>query len=99
MTKSEYQALVEFLGRKFDGVDERFSGLEDRMTGLEDRMTGLEDRMTRVEVLCEENRHQIQIVAEGVMALRAEMVEGFRSQGELIKGLGVRVSRLEARVA
>ena len=92
MTKSEYQDLVEFLGRKFDAIDRRF-------TGLEGRMDGLETRLTRVEVLCEENRHQIQIVAEGVVSLREEMIRRFEDHRVLIEGLGARVTRLEAKIA
>jgi hypothetical protein len=63
MTKSEYQDLVEFLGPKFDRIDERFDSVEERLA--------------RVEVLSEENRHQIQIVAEGVASNRETMTREF----------------------
>ncbi len=91
MTRSEYQELVEFLGPKFDAlnrrfeaIDHRFDAIDHRFDAIDRRFDALEDRLTRVEVLCEDNRHQIEIVAEGVGAvwselgrLRTEMTEGF----------------------
>ena len=90
MTRSEYQELVEFLGRQFATVN---------------------SRLTRVEVSVEENRHHIQVLAEGITAVdqkldrfrketaeefrasRSEMAGGFEAQSKLIRGLGVRVDR------
>ena len=114
MTKSEYQSLIEFLGKKFDGV-------EHRLTRVEQRLTRVEERLTRVEVFAEENRHQIQTLAkaigglrvrmdsefvavrsemaEGFRAVRVEMEAGFQEQGNLILGLGTRVERLEVHLA
>ena len=50
------------------------------------KLDAIENRLTRVEVLGEENRHQLRIVAEGVgavwsevKAVRSEMAEGFRA--------------------
>ena len=103
MTRSEYQDLVEFLGRRFDAMDGRF----DAMDG----------RLTRVEVLAEDNRHQIQLLAEGITAVdhkldrfrdhvteefravRAEMADGFRFQAKLSKSLGARMDRWEGQRA
>jgi len=73
MTKSEYQKLVEFIGPRFDGIDER---------------------LRRVEILGEENRHQIEIVAEAVAktvsidkfeAFRSEVATGFQDLRELLR--------------
>jgi predicted nucleic acid-binding Zn-ribbon protein len=106
MTRSEYQDLVEFLGRKFDAIDRRFEAIEGRLASLE-------DRMTRVEVSFEENRHQIQILAEGISAVdekldrfrdevaeefravREEMARGFFAQGERIDAVEARMGRWE----
>ncbi len=33
MTSTEYQQLVEFLGRQFTGIDRRFEALDQRFTG------------------------------------------------------------------
>jgi hypothetical protein len=70
MTRSEYQELVGFLAPKFDAIDGRFEAIDRRFEALE-------NRLTRVEVGVEGNRHQIQIVAEGVTALREEMTREF----------------------
>ena len=94
MTRNEYQELTEFLGKKFDAIDRRFDGNDQRFV--------------KVEVGLEENRHQIQIVAEGLTSLRgeigrefdgvrAEMREGFDGQGRAIRDLSARMDRWEAR--
>ena len=77
MTRSEYQELVEFLGVQFGTIDRRFDAMDQRLDAME-------ERLTRVEVLAEDDRHQIRIVAEGVGAVwselgnvRSEMAEGF----------------------
>ena len=84
MTKSEYQNLVEFLGRRFDAIDVRFdaidvrfTGVDGRLDGLDGRMDGLDGRLTRVEVLQERDGHRLELVAEGVGALRDEMERRF----------------------
>jgi hypothetical protein len=103
MTRSEYQELVEFLGGKFSRIDGQFAAVDRRFEALE-------VRLARVEVTVEENRHLIQTVAEGLAghrentdrefaAVRAEMAEGFRTQGELIQDLTRRLDRWERRFA
>ena len=96
MTRSEYQELVEFLGRRFDAIDQRFDAVETRLT--------------RVEVTTEQNLHYIRIVAEGLSAhressgrefaaVRREMADGFQGQEGLLQELNLRVERLERRCA
>ena len=96
MTRSEYQDLVEFLGTRFDAIDRRFDAIESRLA--------------RVEVSGEENRHHIQILAERIEALeqkmdrefravRAEMADGFRTQGLMINALETRMGRWEGKSA
>lgn len=93
MTKSEYQELVEFLGVRFDAMERRFDAMEERLI--------------RIELLAEENHHQIRIVAERIISLPKAMAEGFKivrpekaagfdAQGRLIRGLGTRVRPLKA---
>ena len=83
MTRSEYQELVEFLGKKFDAIDRRFDAIDERLT--------------RVEVTQEQDRDLIKAVSEGVAnvnerldrfqeevgsefrAVRSEMASGFSS--------------------
>ena len=92
MTKSEYQELVEFIAVRFDRSDKRFDTMDDRLR--------------RVEILGEDNRHQIQILAESlsvvdgkVEVLRSEMNVGFQDLRDLLGSshgeLDRRVTRLE----
>jgi hypothetical protein len=110
MTRSEYQELVEFLGEKFSTMDRRFDAVDRRLDAVDKRFDGVEGRLTRGEVLAEENRDQIRVLAEGLgslraetvdgfAALRSEMAEGFRMHGNIIKDLGQRVDGLEVRRA
>jgi hypothetical protein len=103
MTRSEYQELVEFLGRRFDTIDRRFEAVDQRFDSVE-------TRLTRVEVMGEQNLHYIQLVAEGLTAhrdstarefaaVRREMAEGFQRQEGLLQDLTIRVERLERRSA
>mgnify|MGYP006294150595 CR=1 FL=1 len=75
MTKSEYRELVAFMAPRFDE--------------LKSRLEGVENRLTRVEVSVEDNRHRIQVVAEGVTTVdgklerfRGEVAEEFRAVRE-----------------
>ena len=92
MAKSEHQELVEFIAVRFDRNDKRFDTIDERLR--------------RVEILGEDNRYQIQIVAEGVSgnalkleAFRSEVAAGFQDIRELIGTsyleLDGRVTRLE----
>jgi hypothetical protein len=93
MTKREYQELREFLAVRFDAMEERFDALEERLI--------------RIELLAEENRNQMRIVAERIVSLQKTMTEGhkagrpekaagFNAQGRLLRGLGNRVRPLKA---
>ena len=95
------------IDRRFDAMDRRFDAMDRRFDAIDRRFDAMEERLTRVEVLAEEDRHQIQIVAEAVVglretmtvefkAVRSEMAAGFDVQGRLIRSLGNRVARLEA---
>ena len=94
MTKSEYQRLVEFIAPQFDGFNKRFDEMDERLR--------------RVEILGEENRDQIQIVAEAVAktvsndrfeVFRSEVAAGFQDLREMLGAshldLDRRVTRLE----
>jgi hypothetical protein len=89
MTKSEYQELVEFLGPKFDKIDERFESIDRRFDDVKLRFDQVEECLTRIETTALETRLLLQSVAEGVTtnrevltrefaAVRAEMAQGFR---------------------
>ncbi len=70
------------------------------------RFDRIDERLRRVEILGEENRHQIQIVAEAVTGVddkletfRSEVAAGFEDFRELLRAsqleLDRRVTRLE----
>lgn len=74
MTKSEYQELVEFLAKRFTAIDQRFDAIDQRLDtmdrrfeALEGRLEALEARTTRIEVGLEALRHEVRLVAEGVV--------------------------------
>ena len=121
MTKSEYQELVEFIAPRFDridkrfdsiderfaAVDKRFDAIDERFAAVDNRFDAIDERLRRVEILGEENRHQIQIVSEAVSetvsdskfeAFRSEVAAGFQDLRELLRAhleLDRRVTRLE----
>lgn len=101
MSPSEYKELVDFLGRKFDvidarfeAIDRRFDGVDKRFDAMDMRFDALETRLTRVEITVEDNRHRIQILAEGLATLdgkvdrlREEMASEFKSVREEMQRL------------
>ena len=73
--------------KRFDGIDERFAAVDERFDAIVERFDATDERLRRVEILGEENRHQIQIVAETVAetvsndkfeTFRSEVAAGFR---------------------
>ena len=110
MTRSEYQELVEFLGRRFEAIDHRFEAIDHRFDAVDHRFDAVETRLARMDVTGEPTLHCIQIVAEGLTAhrestarefaaVRREMAEGFQRQAGLLQELSIRVERLERRSA
>jgi hypothetical protein len=65
MTSDQYTELVGYLGRKFDGIDERFE--EARLERTEIRR--------HATVLFDQSQANLQAVAEG-LGLRIERLEG-----------------------
>lgn len=99
VTKSEYQELAEFIALRFDRNDKRFDGMDKRLDAID-------ERLHNVEILGEDTRHNLQIVAEAVTGLdqrfeafRSEVAVGFRDVRGLIQmshhALDHRVTRLE----
>ena len=113
-------ARFDRVDRRFDGIDARLDGIDERLDGIDERldahhkrlgghdkrMDGFDERLRRVEILGEENRHHIKIVAEAVSGLdrklelfRSEVSAGFQDLRELIRAshlaLDERVTRLE----
>lgn len=73
------------IDRHFEAIDRRFDAMEERFESVEEGLDGIDERLVRVEVGVEQNRHHIEVVAEGVVALnrkldafRIDVEEGFR---------------------
>ena len=45
MTNSEYEQLVEFLGRRFAEIDQRFDQVDRRFTAIDHRFDGIEVKL------------------------------------------------------
>lgn len=99
VTKSEYRDLAEFIAVRFDRSDKRFDGMDKRFDAID-------ERLHNVEILGEDTRHNLQIVAEAVTGLdqrfeafRFEVAADFRDVRALIQmshhALDHRVTRLE----
>ncbi len=76
MTRSEYQELREFFVVRFDAIDRRFDAIEKRLI--------------RIELLMEDTRHQIQILAERVGGPQTNRAVGSRAApSRMAKGFGL----------
>ena len=93
MTRDEYTELVDFLGRKFDRIDERFDRIDRRFEHVDQRFEQVDQRFERLEgevagvkgevrslrVLVEDNASNIRKVAEGVQVANARL-ERFQTE-------------------
>jgi hypothetical protein len=69
MPKSEYQELIAFLGRKFDGVDTRFAQVDarlDQMATTEELQGQQAETREYIEAKFGETRRHFEVVAEGL---------------------------------
>jgi len=108
MTKSEYQELAEFLGDQFRKVHQRLDAVERRLDAVDQRLDAVERRLTRVEVLGEQDRGRMRILAEGIAHV-TESLDAFRQEvstefaavrSEMVVGLtAVRAEMAEGFVA
>ena len=109
MTKSEYQELVEFLALRFDRIDDRFSAIDNRFSAMDARSDGFEERLRRVEIVGEDTRDQVRIVAEGVTTVdrkleefRSEVADSFREHRDLLptsyRDVDLRMTSVEKRL-
>jgi ribosome maturation factor RimP len=71
------------------------------------RFDRIDERLRRVEILGEENRHQIQIVADAVSqtvsddkfeAFRSEVAAGFQNVHDLLRAYHLELDRLVTRL-
>ena len=96
---------------RFDAMDKRFDAMDERFDAMDRRIEGIDQRLARVEILGEENRHHIQIVAEAVSntvsndrfeAFRSEVATSFQDLRELLgashRELDGRLVKVEERL-
>jgi chromosome segregation ATPase len=98
---------LEAVENRLESVENRLESVENRLESVENRLESVETRLTRVEVRVEENRHLIQIVAEGLTAfreetrrefdaLRKELAHRFELHEIALRNLNGRMDRWEA---
>ena len=69
MEQESLAPLIEFIGKKFDQVDQRFEGMDrrlDQMATKDEVRTQQTETRRHFDVVAEGLRSQIQLVAEGV---------------------------------
>ena len=113
MTRREYQELVEFLGKKFDAMEDRLRRVEvtqeqtgDLIKAVAEGVANVNERLDRFqeEVAAEFRavRSEMSAGFEAVWVefrtLRKEMTRGFEEQSRLIERLDTRLSGLEPRL-
>jgi hypothetical protein len=76
MTRSEYQELVEFLGKRFDAMEDRLSRVEVKQEQHRDLIEGVAEGVSSVNERL--HRFQEEVAAE-FRAVRSEMSAGFTS--------------------
>ena len=91
---------------RFDAMDARFDAMDARFDAADERADAFDEGLRRVEIVGEDTRHLLEVVAEGVAgvsrsleAFRLEVAAGFREQRKLVQALfgdlDRRVTRLE----
>ena len=94
------------MDERFDAMDTRFDAMDARFDAADKRAEAFDERLRRVEILGEDTRRLLEVVAEGVAGLtrtleafRLEVAAGFREQQALVRTLfqtlDRRVTRLE----
>ena len=88
MSENEYKELIDFLGKKFEKIDERFEKIDNQFEKIDERFKKIDDQFeetkrhtdARIEevkrhtgVLIEAVEHKIDIVIEGVMGLNERL--------------------------
>ena len=49
VSPSEYQELIEFLGRQFTAIDQRFGATDHRLVAIDRRFVAIDERFDRLE--------------------------------------------------
>ncbi len=99
MTSDQYTELVEFLGRRFDGMDRRLDGMDRRLDGMDQRLDGVDQRLDGVDARIEESRRHATVLFEQARHERRTMMEGLEARFEArFDALGRTVASLDASV-
>jgi predicted nucleic acid-binding Zn-ribbon protein len=112
MTSSEYQQLMEFLGRQFSEVDRRFGEVDRRFSDVDRRFDEMGAKLTRLrqEMLghfdeiyrrFERLEHEYQAITQALRRIEAGLADE-RGRREIIErdlaGLKERVALLQLRI-
>ncbi|MFQ5521468.1 MAG: hypothetical protein ACE5FK_08730 [Candidatus Methylomirabilia bacterium] len=98
MTSTEYQQLVEFLGRQFTEIDQRFDEMGGQLTELRREMLGHFDEIYRRFERLEQEYHAI---TQALRRIEAGLADE-RGRREILErdlaDLKQRVAALQARI-
>ena len=96
---------LDTMDTRFDAMDARFDTMDARFDAADERAGAFDERLRRVEILGEDARHLLEVVAEGVAgvtrtleAFRLEVAAGFREQREFVQTLFWELDRRMTRL-
>ena len=108
MTPNEYKELVDFLGRKFDRIDERFEHVDRRFDQVDQRFEQVDRRFEQVDQRFERLEGEVVGVQGEVRGLQAEVralrvmeednAKQIRKVAEGVTTNGERLDRFQAEV-
>jgi hypothetical protein len=74
MSENEYKELIDFLGKKFERIDERFEKIDNQFESVNKKIdnvaTDVKDLRREMGVLYEDVQHRFDLVGEGMTAMR-----------------------------
>jgi chromosome segregation ATPase len=95
MTGSEYQQLVEFLGRQFETIDRRFETIDRRLDAIDRRLEAIDRRFDTVDQRFDAAAVEFAVFGRRMDALERRVEEGFRNVLGHLDGTYGRLERLE----
>lgn len=93
--EKKLDGLIETVDQRFEAVDRRFEAVDRRLEAVDRRFDRVEGRLDRLEIVMEDIRDQVRLIAEGHAATQA-LIE--RKSDELMARLDLRVEPLERAV-
>ncbi len=108
MTASEYQQLVEFLGRQFTAIDRRFDSIDRRFDAVDERFREVLGHFDEIYRRLETLEQEYHAIVQGLRRIEALLVDEVgrrevleRSLEELKRNaalLQARIEELERRI-